>query len=87
MDTGHCPECNFEIELPRPREGQRLACPQCGADLEVINSHPIELDWAYADPDDDGETLVEDDSLDDEDWDEDWDQDEMIEGDEDWDEH
>jgi len=53
METAPCPECNHEIALPRPREGQRLPCPNCGAELEVISSEPLELDWAYTDPDDD----------------------------------
>ena len=84
METAPCPECNYEITLPKPHAGQRIACPNCGADLEVINSRPLELDWAYTEPEDDWETL----DLDDEDWDEDWDEDELggteEEKDEDW---
>jgi len=68
METAPCPECNYEISLPNPRAGQRISCPNCGADLEVITGHPLELDWVYTEPDDDWETL-------DDDWDEDWDDD------------
>jgi lysine biosynthesis protein LysW len=85
METAPCPECSHEITLPKPREGQRVACPNCGADLEVINSHPLELDWAYSEPEDDLATLALDD---DDDWDDDWDDelDDIEEEDEDWEE-
>ena len=87
METVPCPECSYEITLPRPREGQRIACPNCGADLEVISARPLELDWAYTEPEDDWETL----DLDDGDWEERWgDEDEEVEAveeeDEDWEE-
>ncbi len=86
METAPCPECSYEITLPSPREGQRIACPNCGADLEVISARPLELDWSYTEPEDDWETL----DLDDEDWDEGLDEDGNAEGleeeEEDWEE-
>jgi hypothetical protein len=27
--------------------GQKLTCPHCDAELEVISLNPLELDWAY----------------------------------------
>jgi lysine biosynthesis protein LysW len=27
--------------------GQRVVCPHCQADLEVVETVPIELDWYY----------------------------------------
>jgi lysine biosynthesis protein LysW len=85
METAPCPECTYEITLPNPREGQRLACPNCGAELEVISSRPLELDWTYTEPEDDLSTL----DLEDDEWDEDWEDDELDEAeeeDEDWEE-
>ena len=56
-----CPDCEYEIRLgSNHREGQIVSCPDCGADWEVINLEPLELDWAYGDPDDDWETFEED---------------------------
>jgi lysine biosynthesis protein LysW len=31
------------------RLGQRIICPNCGVQLEVISTHPIEVDIAYDD--------------------------------------
>jgi alpha-aminoadipate carrier protein LysW len=43
-----CPDCDGEIRLsPHGRLGQKLVCPHCGADLEVIGVDPLELDWAH----------------------------------------
>ncbi|MBW7882320.1 MAG: hypothetical protein H3C34_06755 [Caldilineaceae bacterium] len=47
-----CVECDAELNLSkRIRLGQRVVCPNCGVELEVISTHPIEVDIAY----DDGE--------------------------------
>lgn len=41
-----CPECaaTIEIEEDEVEEGQTLECPECDAKLEVVNTHPLELD-------------------------------------------
>ena len=76
----HCPECEaiLDLDLDEIEEGQLVGCPECGVDLEVVNTNPVELDLADGDdlgPDDD-EDLDEDDDLDyDEDDDEDEDDD------------
>jgi lysine biosynthesis protein LysW len=48
MASAYCPDCDEKIVLnPHVRLGQKLACPHCAADLEVIGVDPLELDWAY----------------------------------------
>ena len=47
-----CPECDEKIILKnRVIWGQRLRCPHCDASLEVVETDPIELDWADDEPD------------------------------------
>jgi hypothetical protein len=46
-----CPECEGEFRVgPILKVGQRLTCPHCEADLEVIHLMPLELDWAFDEP-------------------------------------
>jgi alpha-aminoadipate carrier protein LysW len=48
MAAVYCPECDARISLnPHATLGQKLVCPECEADLEVISVDPVELDWAY----------------------------------------
>jgi alpha-aminoadipate carrier protein LysW len=50
MARGFCPECDAEVGLGKtPKVGQKVTCSSCGAYLEVIETSPIELDWAYED--------------------------------------
>ena len=65
----HCPECEavLDLELDDVEEGQLVSCPECGVDLEVVNTNPVELDLADGDDiemDDDEEDMDEDDDLD-----------------------
>jgi alpha-aminoadipate carrier protein LysW len=54
MASAYCPDCDGRIVLnPTPKVGKRLTCPHCDADLEVIDVDPLELDWAYEEPDED----------------------------------
>ena len=41
-----CPECEAVIDVEEGdlEEGQRMDCPECGAELEVVNTNPLELD-------------------------------------------
>ncbi len=40
-----CPQCEAVIDLADEiEEGQTLDCPECGAELEVVNTNPVELD-------------------------------------------
>lgn len=40
-----CPECDaaIDIEDDEVEEGQTLDCPECGAELEVVSTNPVEL--------------------------------------------
>jgi len=87
MATAYCPDCGRAIRIGgEPKVGVRLECPSCHAELEIVESHPIELDWtissaSWDDDEDDWEEEEEedwdDDDWDDDDWDdEDWDEDE-----------
>lgn len=61
MASAYCPDCEeriiFKIE---PMVGQTLTCPHCDAELEVISTDPLELDWAYDWSDEDWEEEEED---------------------------
>ena len=41
-----CPECEAIIDLEGEdvEEGQLVDCPECGEELEVVNTNPVELD-------------------------------------------
>ena len=41
----YCPECEAAIDVEDQdfEEGRRLDCPECGAELEVVNTNPLEL--------------------------------------------
>ena len=48
MSTVFCPDCKKALSLGLNTEaGKRLTCPHCKTDLEVINTSPLELDFAY----------------------------------------
>ena len=48
MSRTFCPECDEGIALGREAKvGLKLICPHCDAELEVIGTDPLELDWAY----------------------------------------
>jgi glutaredoxin len=86
MAIAFCPDCEESISVgPRPKVGQRITCPHCNADLEVIDSSPLELDWAYDGPEDDwdDEEWDDEEEEDEEDDEDDWDDEE--DDDEDWD--
>ncbi|MCJ7513130.1 MAG: hypothetical protein MUO23_09215 [Anaerolineales bacterium] len=51
MLDGTCPECAGQVHFSHPPGlGQRARCPKCGARLEVVESSPVELDWAFDSP-------------------------------------
>jgi alpha-aminoadipate/glutamate carrier protein LysW len=76
----HCPECEavLDLELDDIEEGQLVSCPECGVDLEVVNTKPLELDLADGDDleVDDDEDLDDDDEPEYDEEDEDDDEDE-----------
>jgi len=61
-ETAECPDCGETITLQGPvKIGQRVTCPDCEAELVIVETIPVELDWY------DEEEMDED-----EDEDEDW---------------
>jgi lysine biosynthesis protein LysW len=50
-----CPECDAEIEVDEfdVDKGDLISCPDCGSNLEVINTSPIELDMSDDEEDED----------------------------------
>ncbi len=41
-----CPECEapLDIKADEIEEGRVFDCPECGAELEVVSTHPTVLD-------------------------------------------
>ncbi len=52
-----CPDCEAAIDLEEDdvEEGQTMDCPECGAELEVVNTNPLELDVITPGEEDDEE--------------------------------
>ena len=50
-----CPECEgtIDVEAEEVEEGQTLDCPECGAELEVVSTNPIELNLVVDEDHDD----------------------------------
>ena len=47
MAFAYCLDCGDRIYLGRkPSVGQEAFCEHCGADLEVIRTNPLELEWS-----------------------------------------
>lgn len=72
--TVNCPACEADLDLDEEQlqEGGVVHCEGCGADHEVVNLHPLELEQLQSDEDDEDD-LDEDDGedFDDEDDDDD----------------
>ena len=48
IETAECPDCGTEVTLKGPfKIGRRVTCPNCEADLEIVETVPVELDWYY----------------------------------------
>lgn len=68
MAQGFCPECDTEVGLGKsPKLSQRVTCHNCGAFLEVVETSPIELDWAFEEEDEDDDFEDFDDDFDEDD--------------------
>jgi lysine biosynthesis protein LysW len=66
MAIAFCLDCEHKINLgPRPVEGQKVTCSNCGAELEIICLQPLELDWVYLEPAEGEEDWY---------WDDEWDE-------------
>ena len=53
--SASCPECEATITLQKPMRGEIIVCPDCGAELEVVQENPLELDLAPQEEEDWGE--------------------------------
>jgi len=76
-----CPNCDAAIEIDEDDvdEGETLTCEECGADLTVVGTDPVELETT-ADEDEDEEEEEDEDF----DYDEDEEEEEEEEDEEDW---
>ena len=61
MAIATCPECDAEVEVDEVDTdvGDEVSCPECGQNLVVSGTEPVELD--FADEDDDDAELDEED--------------------------
>jgi len=41
-----CPDCEafLDLEADEVGEGEIIPCPECGVELEVVNTNPLEFD-------------------------------------------
>jgi alpha-aminoadipate carrier protein LysW len=67
-----CPVCDAELEIDDEEldEGDTITCDECGADLRVVSTDPLELE-SLEEEEEEEETLdfdEEEDEDDDEDW-------------------
>ncbi|MGA2273517.1 MAG: hypothetical protein ABSH00_08175 [Bryobacteraceae bacterium] len=69
-----CPECDGAIDVEEEDldEGDPLSCDECGADLRVVGTDPLELQSAdeFAEDEEDANLLQDEDEeeAEDEDW-------------------
>lgn len=67
-----CPECDnpLDIDVDDVEEGETVSCDECGTELEVVSSDPLELapvdDEGYDDEDEDDYAESDDDEDEDE---------------------
>jgi len=51
-----CPECRTAIDVEDDvEEGQTMDCPECGAELQVVNTNPVELELISSEEDEEEE--------------------------------
>jgi alpha-aminoadipate carrier protein LysW len=68
-----CPVCEGAIDIDEEDvdEGDTISCDECGADLRVVETDPLEMESADDVKDEDEEDFLED-KEDEEEEDEDW---------------
>jgi alpha-aminoadipate carrier protein LysW len=68
-----CPVCEGAIDIDEEDvdEGDTISCDECGADLRVVGTDPLEMESADDVKDEDEEDFLED-KEDEEEEDEDW---------------
>ncbi len=82
----NCPECDADVELDEVDAdvGDEVSCAECGQNLMVVNTDPLELDFASDDDEDDEDDDLDEEDEDDADEEDAEDEDETEDGD--WDE-
>jgi alpha-aminoadipate carrier protein LysW len=63
-----CPECDnpLDIETDDVEEGEIVTCDECGTDLEIVSSDPLELAPVDEEGYDDEDEAIHDEDEDDE---------------------
>jgi alpha-aminoadipate/glutamate carrier protein LysW len=71
-----CPACDGAIDVEEDEidEGDTISCDECGADLRVVGTDPIEVESAEEaeDEEEDEEDFLDEDEEDEEEEEEDW---------------
>jgi lysine biosynthesis protein LysW len=47
MPLTYCPSCDALIGVDKPRMGAIFKCRECGAELEVVSTHPFEIYFPF----------------------------------------
>jgi alpha-aminoadipate carrier protein LysW len=65
-----CPVCDGHIDVDEEEvdEGDSLSCDECGADLKVIGTDPLEIESAEELVEEEDEEFVEEDEEAEDDW-------------------
>jgi alpha-aminoadipate/glutamate carrier protein LysW len=65
-----CPVCDGQIDVDEEDvdEGDSLSCDECGADLKVVGTDPLELESADELEEEEDEDFVEEDEEAEDDW-------------------
>jgi len=65
-----CPVCDGQIDVDEEDvdEGDSLSCDECGADLKVVGTDPLEIESAEELEEEEEEEYVEEDDEAEEDW-------------------
>lgn len=65
-----CPVCDGAIDVDEEDvdEGDSLSCDECGADLKVVSTDPLEIESAEDLEDEDEEALEDEEEEEEEDW-------------------
>jgi lysine biosynthesis protein LysW len=67
MATATCPECDAEVDVDEVDAdvGDEVSCPECGQNLVVSGTDPVELEFADEDDEEDDDESDDDDDLED----------------------
>ena len=65
-----CPVCDGQIDVDEEDvdEGDSLSCDECGADLKVVGTDPLEIESAEELEEEEEEEYIEEDDEAEEDW-------------------